>query len=380
MYVDAATGLWTDLLGVTGGEPVADFFIAGLTKPVCADPLNPTAADNVGWDGDSSGGTFGDPTQNTKVILTIPANTTWSNRIIYANVQFTNATSKMVNCIVFGAAFSGDRLGLVLVPSGGNMERCTVYGMPKSVSYYTNGVRVTGGVLTTKRCVFMRTIDAVRISAGGSTARWIDEASYGDRFAFFDNDADHANDAVRPYWTHNDFFQATIAATAQHSMFGSRVEAFFDTTGVVWSGGSPGVGTASGGSIGMPSTALNAGFKDELGRGTWCNGVTLSNVSGHKIKIDSIWINGVNAGSGMVQFTVSSSTNPNQLVLLRSRFALGGVPSGSGKFYCVTYASSTLATIGTGADANIFDDSFDVPSNLRGTAMPFTATGSSIIP
>jgi hypothetical protein len=376
-FVDIATGAWIDILdGLEVAPSVDDAFVYGLTEPVCVDPLNPKPTDNVGWTGDSSGGVFGDPTQNTIQNLTIPANTTWSNRIIWANVTMTNATSRLENCIVYGSVFGGSRTGLVIAANGGQLYRCTIYGMPKSVSYYTNGIKHTAGTLDIQRSVVMRVVDGIHTS-GSTSARIIDKGNYAARFAVFDNDLDHANDAVRPYATHNDWLQVLTASTVQHETVGTKVESFFDTTGVVWSGGVWGSGTASGGQIGMPSTFLNWGYWSEEGRGTWCNGITFSNQTGHKARIEFCWLDGVNASSGIVQFTTGLT---NQPVLKGNRFGLGGKPSGSGKFYLISYPKGTPAVIGTGTDANTFADLPTVPAPLRGQPLTFTDGGASVVP
>jgi hypothetical protein len=359
--------------------PAADYFVAGETFPVCVEPTNPNAMDNVGWDGKvDANGVMGDPTQNSIQNLTVPANTTWKNRKIWANVTLTDATSRLENCIIFGSVYGGTRLGLVIAKNGGQLFRCTVYGMPKSVFYATNGIKHEGGLLTTERCVFMRVVDGVHTS-GSSSARYIDKGSYFARFSFFDNDQDHAN-STPAYWTHQDAFQALGPASIhQHQMIGSRIESFFDASDITWSGGSWGVGTASGGYLGTPATALNAGYFDpdlpELG--TWSNGITLSNATGHKMLIDRIWINGVNASSGMVQFTTGST---NQLTMKGARIGLGGRPSGSGKFFIITMPAGSNANVyGTGTDANRFANNDTVPANLRGVELVYSATGSSSI-
>lgn len=373
------TGNWISLLDGTIYTPVIpDNFLPRVTEPVCVDPLNPQPTDNVGWDGDSSGGVMGDSTQPTALTVIVPANTTWSNRKIYANVELADSTSRLENCIVFGGAYATNKPGLVMWAAGGFLDRCTIWGTPKSVNWYTNGHRGTGGTLITNRCVIMRCVDAARTST--ASARWIDYGSLITRFAFFDNDQNQSK-STPAFYTHNDGFQASAVATLRHELHGTKIDSYFDTTGVTWSGGAWGVGTASGGEIGMPSTALNAGYWNAAGKGTWCNGITLSGASGHNVLIDGIWIDGVNASSGMVQFTVGDAANPNRVEITGgSRFGLGGKPSGSGKFYMCSWPSSTIAVIGTGADAPVFADLPSVPPALRGTPITFTATGANIIP
>jgi hypothetical protein len=381
-YVDLSTGKWKSYkTGQLFAPYVDDIFVYGVTEPTLLDPLNPTPSDNVGWDGDASGGTMGDPNQPSALTVTVPANTTWTNRIIYANVVLSDDTSRLENCIVFGGAYATNRLGLVMAASGGSMLRTTVYGTAKSVNYYTNAVRVTGGTLVTDRCAFFRTIDSVRCTTGTDT-QWIDYGSYGTRFAFFDNDLDHptGTSSWPAYWTHNDLLQASTVSSKRHELHGTKMESFFETEGVVWTGGGWGKGTASGGTIGMPATALNAGYWSVLGKGTWCNGITMSNGSGHKLLLDRVFLDGVNATSGMVQFTVSNTTTPNQVEIQGGQWGLGGKPSGSGKFYLATWGSSTLSVIGSGSNVPRFANTASVPPALRGQPITFTATGASIVP
>jgi hypothetical protein len=357
--------------GGSGGG--GDTFEYGVTEPYNPDPLNPPADANVGWDGTVDLTMSGDQT--------LPANTTWTNRVINGNVTYTDGTSVLQNCLVKGSAYANNKPGLTKAANGGVARRCTIWGTPTSVSYFTNGIHVTGGTFISDRNVIVRVNDCIH--ANGANTQVIETGSLGGRFAFFSNDADHASDVGHPYWTHNDFLQVLTASSKQHIVFGSKVEAYFDTTGVIWSGGAFGSGTASGGEIGMPADALNAGFwraayPYELaqgipGRGTWANGISFTNQTGHRALINRIWIDGVNASSGMIQFTVGTA---NQPVINGIRAGLGGKRSGSGNFYIVSYPVGTAATIGSGPDVNVYADLPSVPVELRGAPLTFTAGGA----
>lgn len=352
---------------VTPPDPGVDF-IYGFTEPFNSSPQAPRPSANVGWDGNSSGGVFnGDQT--------VPANTTWSNRIIHGNVTLTDSTSKLVNCYIDGSAFAGNKPGLVMVGSGGSLTRCTIMGTSVSVSYYTNGINHTGGTLTVDRCVVQRVIDCVHTS--GSTAKLISKGNLYGRYALFTNDANHADDTVRAYWTHNDAIQI-LSGVGPHVIIGDKIEAFFETAGVVWSGGAWGSGTASGGVIGMPAEGLNAGYYNTYHElGTWANGLTFSNTSGYIVSIERCWIDGVNANSGMIQFTTGTT---NQITLKGNRFGLSGKASASNRMYLISYQSGNSVTIGTGADANVFGEYISVPPSQRGTALTFGAGGVAITP
>lgn len=359
-----------DLMVPADSPPIPEF-VYGITVPACVDPLNPTPADTVGWDGNNSGGTYTSD-------LIMPSGATWTNREIFGNVTMpADGTGVLENCIIYGSTFTSSyKPGLVRAAGGGTLRRCTIWGTATSVSYYTNGISHTAGTLEVDRCVVMRVVDGIHTS-GNANAKIISKGNLGGRFAFFDNDADHPDDPVRPYYTHNDFIQVLTACTQTHEIYGDKIDAFFDTTGVVWSGGTWGSGTASGGEIGMPSTALNAGYWSPLGKGTWCNGITFSNQTGHRVSIKYIWIDGVNASSGLMQWTKGTT---NVIELAGNRFGLGGKPSGSGKFFLVSYPPGNSVVIGTGEDANVYGDYESVPVALRGKPLTFTAGGASVVP
>lgn len=367
-YPDIASGNWISWLNAEVRSAPEPPFLFGWTLAVCDDPLNPKVTDNVGWDGDSSGGTwYGDQT--------IPANTTWSNRIIYGNVYFTDDTSRLENSIIYGSAFAVNKPGLVVVTNGGYLFRCTIWGSKTTVGYWTNGIKHTGGVLTVIRCVIFRVVDCIHTS--GTTNRVVAWGNLGGYYSFFDNDLDHAS-GTPAYWTHNDFVQG-LSGVGPHDLVGNTVYAFCDTTDVTWSGITWGSGVASNGpnTVGMPATALNAGYWNAAGKCTWANGFTFSNVSGFIVNLERNWIDGVNASSGMIQFTTGTTNLPTYV---GNRFGLGGKKSGSGKIFLISHKVGTVATIGTGADANIFWDCPSVPVNLRNQPLVFTDGGASIVP
>lgn len=343
-------------------------FVLGFTKPVLVDPDNPTDSDNVGaafgWNGVSLTVMNGDQT--------IPANTTWSNRIIYGFVDFTDSTSRLINSVVVGRAPGGTfRAGLVNGANGGYLERCTLRASSTSAIYYRNGLHGTGGNWTLVRCDISRVVDGVHINGSGGVQ--VLGCQMHD-YSFWDNDADHATDATHPYWSHGDIGIQRLSGLANTDRYeGCSIQGYFDTTNVTWSGGTWGSGTASGGLIGMPSTALNNGFPDR----NYANLVSYTNTGPYTGMVFlNNWLDGGNAPSAMIQLTFSAAHN---LTIEGNRFGLGGKPStSSGRMYLCDYPSSTTVNFGT--RPNIFDDLPNVPSSLRNQPLTFTSTGASIIP
>lgn len=343
-------------------------FIFGVTKPRLSDPDNPTANDNVGaafgWNGVTLQVMNGDQT--------IPANTTWSNRLIHGYVNFTDSTSRLINSVVDGRAPGGTfRSGLVNGANGGYLERCTIRTTATSAVYYMNGVRSTGGNWTVIRSDISRVVDSLRVSGSGGIQAF---GCHLHDYSFFDNDADQASDATYPYWSHGDVgIQRTSGTVNTDRLEGCLIDAYFDTTGVSWSGGSWGSGTASGGLIGMPSTALNGGFPNR----NYANCITYSSTQPYSgMVILNNWIDGVNHPSGMVQMTVAGAHN---FRLEGNRFGLGGKPGGgSNRIYLCSYSSAS--TVNFGSAPNVFDDIANVPASLRNQPLTFTASGASVIP
>lgn len=339
------------LSSVFGTNP-PDSFVVGTTKPVLVDPLNPVGTDNVGWTGDTSGGTF-------TTTHTVPSNTRMKGCVFLCDVILTDATSILEDCIVFGGAPTASRPGLITMNNGGQLIRVTVWGTHSSVVYYRNATRLSAGVLTATRCAFYRCTDALRGSGGQIRA-------YGcmfDWFAFWDNDADQGG-GTPPNWSHNDALQMTAGA-GPHEFIGNVVISRCDTTGVTWSGGSPGSGTASNGAvpapvtsrptthtpIGMPATQLNAGYRNAFMEGLYCNGVSFTNSTGFIATINDNWFEGSNNPSANVQFTTGTT---NQITMLRNKFGVAGYRTGLTKFLASYNSATTTKNTGTGADVNVF--------------------------
>lgn len=363
------TQVWTARSGqlVRRGY-IDDTFVVGTTKPRLVDPDNPTSSDTVGaafgWNGVTLTVMNGDQT--------VPANTTWTNRLINGYVTMTDATSKLVNCVITGRAPGGTfRSALVNGSNGGYLERCTIRATATSATYYMNGIRSTGGDWTIIRCDISRVVDGLRASGSGGMQ------AFGCRmhdYSFWDTDSDQANDALHPYWSHGDIgIQRTSGTTNTDRLEGCLIEGYFDVTGVSWSGGSWGSGTASGGVIGAPSTALNNGYPDR----NYSNIITYSNTQPYSGMVFlNNWIDGGNYPSGMIQMTVSGA---HAFKIEGNRFGLGGKPGGgSNRIYLATYASASTVDLGT--NPNIFDSLTNVPSSLRNQPVTFTSSGASIIP
>ncbi len=363
------TQLWTTKSGsLVRRDYALDNFVIGVTKPQLNDPDNPTANDNVGaaygWNGVTMTVMNGDQT--------VPSNTTWTNRIINGYVDMTDSTSKLINCVILGRAPGGTfRSGLVSGGNGGYLERCTIRGTTTSATYYMNGIRSTGGTWTVIRCDISRVVDSLRASGSGGIQAF---GCLMHDYSFWDTDLDHQNDQSHPYWSHGDVgIQRTSGNINTDRLEGCSIQGFFDVTGVTWSGGSWGAGTASGGLIGAPSTALNNGYPNR----NYSNLVTYSNTQPYSGMVFlNNWLDGGNHPSGMVQMTVAGN---HDFRLEGNRFGLGGKPGGgSNRIYLATYSSSS--TVNLGANPNIFDTLADVPSSLQGQPLTFTASGSSIIP
>ncbi|MGB4759385.1 MAG: hypothetical protein WBP26_05015 [Candidatus Saccharimonadales bacterium] len=363
------TQVWTANSGTLVRRGYAiDVFELGVTKPKLDNPESPTADDNVGaaygWNGVTLTVMNGDQT--------VPANTTWTNRLINGYVDMTDSTSRLINCVIAGRAPGGAfRAGLVNGANGGYLERCTVRTTATSATYYMNGIRGTGGTWTIVRCDISRVVDGLRTSGSGGMQ------AFGCRmhdYSFWDTDNDQAGDQTYPYWSHGDIgLQRTSGTSNTDRLEGCSVQGYFDVTGVVWSGGAWGSGTASGGLIGAPSTALNNGFPNR----NYSNLVTYSSTQPYSGMVFlNNWFDGGNHPSGMVQMTVAGAHN---FRLEGNRFGLGGKVGGAqNRIYLATYASAS--TVNFGSNPNIFDNLPNVPTSLRGQAITFISSGASVVP
>lgn len=372
-----------------------DSFVLGTTMPVLDDPLNPTGTDNVGWTGDTSGGVF------VGAVHTVPAGTRRKGCVFLCDVQLTDSTSILDDCIIFGGVgYNGSRPGLVTASNGGQMVRCTIWGLATSVAYYRNGVNFQGN-FTAERCALFRCVDALRTTTGTLTLL----GSLFDRFAFFDNDQDHPSGTVTspPLWTHNDAFQITSVSPNQHRIIGNLFMQRCDITGVTWSG-TPGSSTASNGAvptshpttrptvatpIGMPATQLNpqtisAGTTSRYITpwlyGVYCNGLMFNN-TGHKALITDNWFEGGNDPSSLVHLVTGTA---NQIILLRNRFGVGGFRTLSTRKFLGSWSSSTPASqidTGTGGDVNVFGDfqSCRDTLTLSGVSKPAGIVGEPVV-
>lgn len=341
-------------------------FVLGVTKPKLADPDNPTAADNVGaafgWNGVTLTVMNGDQT--------IPANTTWTNKLIHGYVVFTDSTSKLVNSVVDGRAKGGAfQSGLVNGSKGGQLDRCTIRATATSATNYLNGITSTGGNWTINRCDISRVVDSVHANNSG----WIKLT--GCRlhdYSFWDNDPAHDDDTKHPYWSHGDVgIQRLSGSGSGDWLEGNSIQGFFDTTGVTWSGGTWGSGTASGGTIGTPKTALNGGYPNR----NYANLISYTNVAPYTgMTFLNNWLNGGSYPSGMLQVTESGA---HKFHLEGNRYALGGQPSSTKKIFLCSYSSSSVVTFGTAP--NIYDTTSDTPTSLQGKSLTFTNSGASVV-
>lgn len=349
-------------------------FIEGTTVPFNLDPLNPTSTNhNVGWDGNRSGGTY-------TALYTIPANTTVRNMVFNCDVIFTNATSGAENCLFAGGAPNASR-GLMSMSNGGFFNFCTVMGRAASLAYYRNALRLTGGTATYSRNYFGRAVDLVHRSG---TSRVVSRANCYGPMSFFDNDLDHGPGSEHggpTYWTHNDVFQATSGdGVLVDDFFGDYFMGFNDGTGVDWTGDLWGVGTASGGLVGMPATTMNPPYSyfktSQPNLSLWANAVTLSGTSKYRIRFEKCWWSGVSGPSGMFQIT-TSGVSGHEVWVYDNRFRMDGKGSGTNnKIRFMTFPSSTIVHVDA-ARPNIYDNHSSVPTALRGKPLTMTASGAS---
>jgi hypothetical protein len=352
------------------GNHTATTFTLGITKPTLLDPDNPTSQDTVGaafgWNGVSLTVLNGDQI--------IPANTTWNNKLIHGNVTFTNESSQLINSVIDGRAPGNPvKQGLLLGENGGYAERCTIRASATAACNYLNGLYTSGssGNWTLNRCDISHVVDATHMNGSG----WIKMTGCQMHdYSFWDNDPTHATDTYHPYWSHADTAIQRLSGSGSGDWLeGNSVQAFFDTTGVTWSGGSWGSGTASGGTIGTPSTALNGGYPQR----NYANLISYTNVQPYiGMTILNNWLDGGSYPSGMVQMTVAGA---HSFRLEGNRFGLGCKAGGSSnRMYLCSYPSNSSVDFGTAP--NIFDSIADVPSSLRGTPLMFTSSGANVVP
>jgi hypothetical protein len=355
-------------VAVATTSPLASTFVLGTTKPKILNPDVPTSADNVGaafgWNGVTLRVLNGDQT--------IPANTTWTDKLIHGYVNFTDSTSKLVNSFVDGRPPGGTfRAGLVNGAHGGQLDRVTIRASAAATTNYLNGINSTGGNWTVNRSDISRVVDSVHVNGAG----WVRmTANQLHDYSFWDNDPTHATDTAHPSWSHGDVGIQRLSGSGNGDWLeGNSIQGFFDTTGVTWSGGAVGSGTASGGLIGTPATALNSGYPAR----NYANLITYSNVQPYVgMTFLNNWLNGGSYPSGMLQMTVAGN---HSFRLEGNRFALGGMPGGSAKrIYLCTYAATSAVNFGTAP--NVYDTTSNVPSTLRGKPLTFTTSGASVIP
>lgn len=362
----------------TSVAPPPSAFVYGTTKPRLIDPINPTATDNVGWDGAQLTVMDGDQT--------VPTNTTWTNRQINGDVTMTDSTSKLVNCLITGrpktssGAYSSFKSGMVNGSNGGQLIRCTLRPSAATLAQqpglsqpaFLNGITCGGGAWTVDRCDISLVTDAWHKSGGG-TMRFTGNQVHD--YCFWDNDPDQQGAALNPGWNHADTGGQVLSGVGGDYIMGNSIQCFFDVTGVVWSGGAPGSGTASGGLYGTPKTALNAGYVNTTtGKGTWGNGLTYSNAGpAQNVYFGFNWIDGCNHPSGMVQYTSAVGT-AGSIKAEGNRFGLGGKRSSTGRMFLFSWPSGTAADW-SGAQ-NIFDPNPAVSTAaLAGQPLPAPTAG-----
>lgn len=346
-------------------------FVYGQTKPVLVDPYNPKSSDNIGWDGNSSGGTI------TAVTTTIARLQTLSNRIIIGDLIFTDDTSEIENCLVLGSVWNKARSGMLTMTNGGRVTSSTVQGEQRSGGYARNNLTQSGGKLIADRSAFFGATDSIHTT--GTASSWTLNGCALGRNAFRNDDNDHSTDTKHPFWTHADGSQVLNAGVGPYTAFGCLVDGFFDTRGVIPSGVWGAAGTTySGGVLGMPSVALNAGYVTKHAplayAGNRSNGLSWTNNNpGFVISVTYCWIDGVDAPSGMVMITTGGTAA--DLTMEGNRFGLAGYRSG-GTTYLIQHPSNTVLHLGTGTKADVYGDFPSVPTTLRGKPITHTADGA----
>jgi hypothetical protein len=296
---------------------------------------------------------------------TVTTGQTLSGKLILGDVTMSGGT--LIDCVVQGSAPANpSRPGLINGTSG-TLQYVTLRPRPGALldpnyqttpaagrATYKNNAHISGGPWLFERCDISLLVDGIHQSSGSSTVT-VKGCLFHDKI-FWDCDPAQASVAApNQYYSHGDDIQNLAGATTW-DVHGNSFQAFFDCTGVVWSGGAWGQGTASGGTYGTPSTALNRGFFHPWlpGKGTWANGFNTTGSAvwhgSHKFN----WHNGVNAGSANLQF--GSGGVGHSVTFEGNRFGTdgqttsGGNPTSSGSLFLASWPSTTAVTIGpTGA-------------------------------
>jgi hypothetical protein len=358
-------------------------FVIGTTRPALTNPLNPTAADNVGAAFGWNGKTLTVVTSD----YTIPSGTTVRDTWFQCFVTFTDATSVADNCVFTGRVPGGTfKAGFASGGSGGTLTRCTFYGQPTTTPYYMDGLESTGGTWTFTRCSIQRVVDSVHTNGGIIKLFGCQIGPYG----FHDDDANHTGDSVHPWWSHGDCLQRLTGATAPDVIQGCDLRGFFDTRGVGGTSGNYTNGTNT--TVGNPAAAMNGNGKDSTGaylgvgsttayeNANYANVLSYTNVGGYTgMLIDSNWINGGSYPSGLIQLTNGTGAS---LTITNNRWGLGGRSGGGGNtIFLVSYPSDTVCThTSAGTETNYFDpaDPDVIANGLANVKLTWTSGGAKI--
>lgn len=271
----------------------------------------------------------------------------------YIIVRAANVTVR--NCRARGWSTAGFRTqdgqglyGLITIQTAGAtgcvVESCTL--APTVPQWWTVGVKGNYD-FAVRRCNIYEVVDG--IDAYETTGVLTAEGNYIHDLSFFDNSNDHANDAVHPYWTHNDCIQ--LSGGAGHTIRGNTL-----------------LGNASP-DVGMPGTLTSNGYPlREIGVG-----VTVSPdkgaVTGALIELN--WFDGGAAGFQMNGF-YGGATSGNFGTIQNNRFGMGQHDYGNGSRYQIRYRNGyTIA----GLTTNVWDAVSTVPANLQGQSFTVGFTG-----
>lgn len=346
-------------------------FTHGQTKPFVANSDTPAGPlDNVGCR---------IPRASLATVngtLNVAAGATVTGKYVKGDVVFGSASSTIIDCIIEGSQPANpSRPGLVNGP--GIAKFCTLKPVPGALldpgqgtgtATYKNGFHYSGSIWV-ERCDVSTVVDAVHCSSASTSDTLTVIDNYFHDKVFWFNDPAQAGASPNPGWSHGDDIQMLGSGSNPLCQIdGNFMNSFFNVEGVVWSGGSWGVGTASGGTYGTPSVALNAGYWNAQGQGNWANGVNWTGGSIFNGSFSYNWCNGVAAGSANFQCGAVSGHN---IVFEGNRMATGGYPTSARRLFLASWPSGSTYSLGSTLggrvpDPNVFDNDPSVPVGWRG--------------
>lgn len=210
---------------------------------------------------------------------------------IHGAVHYAGNNALLRGCKVVGrpgATYSSSYRGLITNDGGtGNVaEYCELTQYDTSTSsnnsiYWREGVYMTGGTLTTRRCDINNANHLYYITGG--TLR--DEASWLHDTSYRTDDADHSSDSRYPYGSHNDLIH--FAGGSDHHFEGTAGDNTFSTV------------------TGMASTLGTDGAGNPIYPNAHCILARQANSTLPRVTLKNLWLK---HGSIALQFTTSTLT------------------------------------------------------------------------